>query len=515
MASNKNKNTSNSNVNKGLKYSTKNNLIMGSVITVLALIVIGYFVYISGFLTKVVPAVKVQQTTADGQTKTIAKIYTPELNYYRNQILNVYSMYGMQIDMDYLNAMNEEKGKTNGQLIYDAAAEEAMNVYLVNDYASKDPDFFECSERYADYELYLFGLRAKVQGYQTADQYLAAIYGTGMSSRVYKDIIANQEKTQEYEEFIRQFKFMPDKATLQAAYDEDSSLFERASFNSYFFPNSMYPDGQAEEMAQAVADASTSSMAFNIALIEQLGNEFSEAIGLTANGTQTYTENATKSITDDTQRFPEGVTDYVFNKDNIGKATVITVDVGSIVIYVDDIKIDDEATYSYRVIVIDNQAYKNLDDGEVPTDAEVAKGLEDAKTKANSLSVQASDELTFVKALKENTDAIDDITTGGYIDGVKASDFTSESATADDKALGDWLTAPERQHGDVIVIASSDNRTVKVYYFDDCMPAWMYTLAQQEITAKVNSWSTLELNVQNTVPYVSYNVVDTLSYYAQ
>lgn len=66
----------------------------------------------------------------------------------------------------------------------------------------------------------------------------------------------------------------------------------------------------------------------------------------------------------------------------------------------------------------------------------------------------------------------------------------------------------------MIIITSADNRTVTIYYFSDVMPAWMNTLALQDVTNKVNSWSNLELNTQNTIPYVSYDVAKNLSYYA-
>lgn len=511
MASNK-KNTSNSNVSKGMKYKTKNNIIMGTVIAVLILSIVGYFVYISGFLAKVVPAVKVEQTV-NGQTKTVAKIYTPELNYYYAQLVSVYQMYGMNIGEEYLNTMNEEMQKTNGQLLYDAAAEQAMNVYLVNDYASKDPDFYCGAKRYAEHELYFFSLRAQNNNTVT-DKYLAYLYGTGMSSRMYKDIVARQETTQEYEQYIRQFKFMPSYDELMAVYNEDSSLFERASFNSFFFSAVSYPDGEAEKMAQAVADASVSSGAFSVALTQQLGPEMSEAMGLTANGNETYVESLTKTVAEDTSKYPEGFADFVFDKGNIGTATVLTNELGSYVVFLDDIKVNDEATFTYRVLKLENEAYKNLEAGEVPTDADVAKGLTDCQNKANEIIAGTTDERSFVVAVKDNTDDYDSITTGGYVNGTLASAFEGENVSADDQVLGTWLTDPARKPGDMIAITSADNRSVSIYYFSYTMPSWMNTLAQEKVTTEVNNWSTNELQVQNTVPLVSYDVVDTLTYRA-
>lgn len=516
MANDKNRNnTSNSNVNKGLKYKTKNGLIMGAVIAVLALVLIGYFIYISGFLAKVIPAVKVEQTV-DGQTKTIATINTPELNFYRNQLLSVYAMYGSNIDADFLATMNEEKGKTNGQLIYDSAAEQVMNVYLVNDYAEKDANFVSGADRYADYELYMFQLRAENNSYPSADQYLAAIYGTGMSSRQYREIVARQEMAQEYQEYVKQFNFMPPREDLQSTFDSDSSVFERAAFNSYFFTDAKYPDGKALEMANTVAAASTSCDTFNTALIETIGVEDAYAMGLSVEGNNTYVTNASTAVTD-SSKYPEGTTEAVFNKDNIGKAVVIETDAGAFVVYVDSIAIDETPTYSYRKIEISSEAYDTSDGSVNPTEEEIVKGLNDAKAEAEKIQsgIVGTDELSFVSAVKKNTSDYDDITTGGYVSDVLIDTLTAEGASSDDIALANWLSDPSRQHGDMIIIEAADRKSVVLYYFDDCMPAWMNTLANEVVTNAVNTWSSTTLNVQNTVPYVSYDVVERLTYYAQ
>lgn len=509
------KSTNNSNVNKGLKYSTKNGLIMGTVIAVLVLIIVGYFAYFTGFFVKVIPAVKVEQTK-DGTTKTVTSIYTPELNYYRNEILSLYSMYGMSVDMEYLQTMNESKGKTNGQLIYDQAAEEAMNVYLVNEYAKQDPKFVSGADRYAENDLYIFSLRAKNNNYPSVDQYLAAVYGTGMSSRVYKNIVAKKEMTQEYEQYVRQFAFFPSDTTeLQKVYDSDPMSFVKADFNAYFFSNVFYPDGQALEMANAVADASTSSDTFNTALIEQLGVEYAYSIGLSVEGNESLVKDATKTLTEGDQ-YPEGTSEFVLNPENVGKAHVLDLgELGAYVFYLDKCTVDDANTYSIRKLILRNDAYEGLDDDEVPADATVAKGLENAKNEAAKIQSEVTDELSFANLVKKYTENYDDITVGGYQSGITADDFGAENIPADEKALGDWLLDPARKSGDMIIIASADNRTVTLFYYDSCMPAWMYTLAQEKVTEKVNLWSQNELDVQNTVPNISYSVAENLSYYAQ
>ena len=75
-------------VSKGLSYKTKSKVILGVVIALLILIVGGYFVYYTGLPARVIPAVKIVQVV-DGKEQPYGKIYTPELNYYRNNILQI------------------------------------------------------------------------------------------------------------------------------------------------------------------------------------------------------------------------------------------------------------------------------------------------------------------------------------------------------------------------------------------------------------------------------------------
>ncbi|MBO7452557.1 MAG: hypothetical protein J6U54_19685, partial [Clostridiales bacterium] len=81
-------------VSKGLSSKTKSGVIMGVCIALLILIVGGYFAYYTGLPARIIPAVMIVETV-DGKEKTVGKIYTPELTYYKNQFLSMSAMYGM------------------------------------------------------------------------------------------------------------------------------------------------------------------------------------------------------------------------------------------------------------------------------------------------------------------------------------------------------------------------------------------------------------------------------------
>ena len=78
----------------GIKASRRSKAIVITLVTVFSVIVIGWFVYISGLLPKVMTGVKIQRTV-DGVTQTIDNISVAETNYHYYQVLSSYYNYGI------------------------------------------------------------------------------------------------------------------------------------------------------------------------------------------------------------------------------------------------------------------------------------------------------------------------------------------------------------------------------------------------------------------------------------
>lgn len=499
-------------VSKGLTYKTKSKLIFGIVVALLILIVGGYFVYISGIATKIIPAVRVEQTV-DGATRTVGKAYVPELNYYRNQILSMYSMYGFEVGEEYLNTIDEESGKTNGEVIYDNAAEQLASVMLVNEKAKKDAQFVTGSDRYAQAQIDLMETRASSNNFPSINAYLAAIYGTGMSTSTFRDIVAAQEISQEYQEYLKQFALAPTQEELQAAFDENTNGYASVNFNGYLFSFEEFEGDKAKEAAEAVCKAAKDSDSFSQAVIDQIGADAAEAAGFTVESNSSYYSAVSKSSING-EAFPEGLEEFAFNQDNVGKAQVFEMkDKGWYVAYLSKLDDKTEPSYSYRALVLENSVASE----EGAKADKILLECDKLEKKAQQIQNGITDEYSFVKAVKENTDDYDAITTGGYTKGVSGEQFQNDSGlevVGGTDQFGAWLTDPARQHGDMIIIRESDNSKVTLYYFDEAVPTWQVTAGDEITTSKLNDWSATALNLSNTVPYVAYDLADKLTYYA-
>ena len=131
-------------VKKASATKAKINLIKGLVITVLLICVVGFFVYISGILPRLVTGVKVVETAADGTQTTVENVSAMETNYHFVEVFGMYSMYGM-VSNDKLDEVMDatvpaEEQQTYREYIYDTAAEELMNAALVRR-SAKDYDY--------------------------------------------------------------------------------------------------------------------------------------------------------------------------------------------------------------------------------------------------------------------------------------------------------------------------------------------------------------------------------------
>ena len=490
-------------VSKGLSYKTKSKVILGVVIALLILIVGGYFVYYTGLPARVIPAVKIVQVV-DGKEQPYGKIYTPELNYYRNNILSMYSMYGMSLDEEYLNNFNEEKGKTNSQMIYDSAAEQIVSIRLVDEKAKADAGFYSGASRFAEYQLYMYELRAKNNNYPTVGQYLAAIYGSGMNPSSYVKIIRDQEMSEEYQEYLKQTAFVPTEEEIAAQYDGNADAYTHVDFNWFFFSSASYDDALIR--ARAVKAAAVDQASFNQAVREQLLEDVAEQFS----DDSTYMEGLDKASLSG-KAYPEEMTSYIINKDNQNKAEVFETENGVYVVLPVRVYEATDLIYSYRKIILNNV---DIEDGDYDyTQEELIAGIEKTEKKANDLVATISDEESFIKAVKDNTENYDDITTGGYVNGVMTAQFEGDTVAENDKKLGEWLLDPARKHGDMIVIRSYSNRMVYIYFFDEAVESYKYEIASGLIDTKANEWLA-GLPTSTTVPQISYDVAEKLTYYA-
>ena len=211
--------------NKSHKSSSKNVKIgVGITIGVIAVCIIGWFIYISGIIPQVLPGMTVYETAADGVTlQKVESISVLETSYHFNEVFQQYAQYGYVTRDNLDDVYDPATGETYRDLILQQAGMQVMNQILINRAAEQD-GYLQYSQAAAIAELQsqTIEMAATLYGYPSADQYLYSVYGTGMSMRIYKDILAKEILANEYQEYIGQFKFMPTQDEIQASFDNNT-----------------------------------------------------------------------------------------------------------------------------------------------------------------------------------------------------------------------------------------------------------------------------------------------------
>ena len=477
---------------QGIRAARKNKAIVITVITVMALIAIGFFVYISGFLPKVITGVKITKTV-DGVTQTIDNISVAETNYHYYQVLSSYYNYGIiSGDMDMEAVYDESTGKTYRQFILDQAANELMNSTIVNQEAEANGYIIHSGAgRYADLSIESAEQTSAMYGYPSLEQYLQALYGKGMSRRVLRNCLERQALTQEYENYVRQFLFTVSEEELNAAYDANPLAYQRVDFDYYFFSGELNEDGtydlgESVQNAETVADNATDADSFAAAVVDIIGEETAELAGFTEDNNPTHVEGYT-NVSADT--ITEGMSDFLFADERVeGDTTVIETEQGAYVVMFEERRVNDQDTVTYRTLTLYNDAASEADS----TPESIAAAMTELQARAQSLVATPMDSIAFADLVKNNSDSVSEIIMGGYNEGTTASRFEASDTNVlsdRDTTLGAWLFDSARVHGDTLILPSEDNSYVTIYYFENVVPEWMYTARTQIVTGMVNSWS--------------------------
>lgn len=498
-------------VNGSIKASKRSKVIMGLVVAVLICIVLGFFVYMTGILPRVLPGIKIVETNPQtGKTDTIANISVLEANFHYAQAYGTYS-YSMG-DKTVDDVYDPTTGKTYFQMILDQAASQALRTELIvreaeaNGYAEHSG-----ADNYAALSIESTRSYAEMYGFQTADQYLQATFGTGMSVNLYRQFTANQALADEYQQYRKQFVVNPTDEEITALFEENPFDYMTADVCYYYFPGTANDEGtydldEAEEKANAVAEA-TDVESFREILVETLGDEVAEGAGFVEGANPSYHENATKSTL---LSIPEGGNEFIFDEANIGSTTVICNDYGAYVIFLEDCGVDEETVVSYRTLTLTNEVVANESKG-VTVD-EQAHGLIEVQARANELISAPMTSLEFADLVKDNSTNAQEIMSGGYVERDVASAYvsTEEAPVADSKiALGEWLFDESRVQGDTYVMTSGN--TVTIYYFEDSMVSWENKARTSLINSSMSAWAE-SLYANNPLPYIAYELIDTMTY---
>ena len=495
---------------KAKKGKSKAKLVLGVIIVIMALFAAGYFVYFAGILPQVLPGITITETKADGTTGKVADLSVLEANYYYMSIYSMYAQYGI-LNADKLDTVvNSTTGQTYRELLLSQGAEEAMGLILLEREADSK-GFREMSQAARCAKLELESLRgiSKLYNYPTVDKYIAAQYGTGMTSRLYKKLITRSLYTDEYTQYLSQFdsSVNPSDTDINNAYQADPGAFENVDFQ-YYLVTAGTKDGkadieQAKKDAQWIGDKATDAKSFREAAMLYLKGKGDTATLTAYDNNEDPT--AIKGLSKENVKsyYDEKLAEYLFASDRkAGDKTVIETGSGAYVVMFISRNLDEEKQVTYRTLTLQNDS-KN---GKTRTDEEVAADAKALEEKAKQLAHEGMSPIDFYKLVKANSNDQDEMMSGGYTAGDTKAEMTKaedgKEVDAQIQALAEWLFAEERKQGDIKIVISSDNKEVTIYYFERSAPAWMGDYRNSQITANINK---LKESLKSTNPQYVIN----------
>lgn len=512
-------------LNKGRKIARRNKIIVGAIVALCILLIVGYMIHITGLLPKYVTAVRIEETTESGKKKVIHKASVLETSFHYREVYSSRAylyMYGYGVT-DFDDVADPETGKTYNQLMYDEAANEIMNIAVLDRESDNYDAFYSAAGRFTEMSIDNIRDQADEKDW-TADRLLQSTYGTGMTVNQYRKFLRQEIRVQEFEAYINQFEFMPTEEAMQAAYDADPSAYDVVDFHSYYFPYELDEDGNVadtqaaldtanavinavdggEEFRDAVIEALLEDEEANESKLETFGYHLDEEEALVAPEEEdevdpTFMEGWSKSEAE-SYKFDE----FLFGSETEdGDVIVIEADNGVYALQYTAKRVNEETTIAYRVLTLNTGVVLGEDSEE-----DVAEAVADTRAEAEELIAAPMDPMAFANLVKDETDVADDIIDGGYNEGVTAASY--ESATGAELEFSEWLLDPARKVGDTKIVVSDDCSKVMIYYFNSSVPAWMYTAQLEARTTAYNTWTTGLL--ANVTYHISYKIMDKLVY---
>ncbi len=511
------------NLKKGLHTKTKNNVLIGIIVAVVVLTIVGYVIYVSGFLPSVMTGVKITKVNESGKTVVVDNVSVAELNIHYFQVINEYNSTGAFETNHDLDAIDETTGKTMREQMTDKAADNIKNLYFLTEWGKANIPNFSDLEKVASHymEISIDNLRdsAEKYNYPNLTTYLHAMYGTGCSLRVYRDTVQKEVLGELIQNYVQQYNFSADRTVLQQDFDANPLNYTRCDFNYYSFASdsAVNEDGEIEfdntkalENANYVASKATDSASFVLAVMDKIEDEEELAKFETETEDPTLMEGATNIST--SAMAGGEANDFLFEDGEVGTTKVIDMNSSVWVIFLKDRYMNDMPVVTYRTLVLYND--KKVANGD--SEEAVAKSCDKLVEKANSIVASISDEQSFATQVGLNSSNSNDIMNGGKSVGMTEKDFEPTNGSqlpTGTQQLKDWAFDASRAHGDMTVIRNEGNTTVTIYYWIESIPAWMYESEQQIVATQYSDFSTDPAVFPETGSVqIAYDLIKKLTY---
>lgn len=489
------------------------------VIVAIVLIIACFFTYISGVLPRTLTGISITETLADGTTKTVKNFNILESNLHFKEVYDTYANYGMVSEEHLDDIYDTETGETYRDWLLKEAASQMKTLALV-ERAAQQAGFIQYSKakEYSMDQIASLDTIARMYGYQSAQQYMAAMYGTGMTTRAYVEYASREVLVTEYGYYVKQFdpSIVPNETSIQAKFDENPNVYYSYDFNRYYVQADRDDDGNVTGLdaaiaaAHVIANSTKDSASFRQAVIDYLEAKGDES------SLSSFADDADPTLctgyTNATINYMDSdVQAYIYGEGTVGEAKVIETTGGAYVVYIIDKRLDDTQTVNYRVLTLHNDAA----DKSGATPEEIAQGAQAVVNDAAAYATSGMDAFAFYNVVKNHTSDSNEMLNGGYNSGVTADAFVSSD---EDNPLdmaqvqaGMWLFEEGRKAGDVKTFISDDQSTIYVYYFESSAPAYMNSVRNDIITQNFSDWNA-SLNTENVHYVVNAGLVRALIY---
>lgn len=465
------------------------------IIVAIVLVIVCFFVYITGVLPKTVTGVKIFENLPDGSQSTIKNFSVLETNYHFKEVFDSYSQYGM-VSEDLLDSIYSGEETYRDWLLRETATQ-LRTLALAERAAKQDSEFYATSKArdMAADGVTTLDFYAKMYGYPSGQQFLSTQYGTGMTKRAYIDFSSRELLIQEYAAYLQQFgaTIVPTDDEVQARFDENPYQSYLVDYNSYFVQIRKDDDSIDVEKSKAEADkiakATKDSASFRKAVMDYLtAKGDTEALAAYEDDADpTFSENTAYSayMNDDVKAF-------LFSESEVGSVKVIEVETGAYVLYVADKKLNELKNVTYRTLTLSTGVKSDA------TAEEITAAAQKTVADAQAYCTQGMAPIDFYKIVKEHTKDSNEMMTGGYYAAATIDSFVpTEENPLDSSAVeaGQWLFEPDRKAGDIKIVVSEDQKTVTVFYFEANRPAWANAIRSEIISSNYADWNAaLEAN---------------------
>ena len=434
-------------------------------------------------------------TTINGHKYTAA-----EVQYYYNQIKNMYSQYGLSSSSNPKETViDEETGKTMFDSMIESAEDQMVQTQALVEAAEKDG--FTLPQEYQDIlqeNLDSMEETWKTAGFASRAAMIRGYYGTYMTYDKLKELMEDSLLASAYAENKRD-SFTYTDEDLETYYSENKDTMDTFTLTTFSLVASVETTDEEgndiemtdEEKSAALEEAKTAKKAAADAIKagleegkdpEELATEYADDLTGHTVSVKSLGSGLNSQYSDwvkDSARANGDVT--ISEPEQSEDDTSVPTSYTYYVVRWEGRERNEEHGNSVRHILI---AAEQDEDADAPTDEQYEAAKEKAEALLEEWKNGEATEESFAELAKENS-----ADTGSAADGGLIEDITEDSGYVE--TFRDWATDPSRQEGDTGIVQNTGS-SVKGYhimYYIPSKPHWQFTAENALRNNDYNSWS--------------------------